>query len=106
VAEELHIDRPAAEPLPANQPMPAARSSLWASLGVALAAAAAMLIGLFPEAPDASFVLAAHNDLQIVELQTGDDVIATVFSSEEEGGPTIIFVEELAEPSAEPGATL
>lgn len=84
----------------------------WASLAVPLAgfaAAAAMLLAVLPSSLPtqglgslATFALAAVNDAQIEEIETAPDVTAQVMQFEE-GGPTIILVEEdgyLAEPSA------
>lgn len=103
-------------PLPAQVGRPRRASSrfpLWASIGfpvaaVAALAAAAMLAVLLPGAssvaPKAvvppSAVLAAvsplagANDARVEEISTGDAAVAAQVMQFEDGGPTIIFVEE------------
>ncbi len=96
-------------------PVPAGRGGFprWASLGVPLAAVASLaaaallfvlssgpgpVIGPGPEAATevlaAVAPLASTNDALVEELSTGEAVVAAQVMQFEEGGPTIIFVEE------------
>lgn len=88
---------------------PARRMPAWVSLGVPLgmlAAAAAVLLTVVALAPlgegAAPFLLASVNDLQVESLETAPEVQAQVLQFDE-GGPTIILIDDSREPS--PGST-
>lgn len=108
VMVRLGLEQPVLRlPVGANA-SPAAAPRSWGFAGVALAAAAALLLVFTrPVAPESDAVMAvqlsAINNVEIEELSVSEDAMVQLLQFDE-NAPTIIFIEDLG--SDEEGATL